>query len=1025
MFTLLLLALGSHAQARWAQTTNAPLVIKRHDITVTIAPDGSWKKTGSIEMKINTNQGRALMAAFKFPLGDELEDLKITAAESLEPTLTRVIALNLIVLRDIEGAIPIGGPLFQTKKAFTIPFGDLPVGTLTKISYEATSKRVRFPGLFAMQFDWGRSFPQLAGTLTFESKDLLYFDISRAARSALGFTQGRLANGNNVWKADLKTAVYVKSEGEQGGLLSTSIVPRLQISNKNSWAPVLDQLVPTYNSLASEGLPAELQKIVESAKPLQKTDDRFNRVIELVNELLLPGTWSNTESGFIPQKLSTLVQTKRGDAKDYAFATMMILRALGYTADVAFVWRQSPTDRLWIDEVPTTPSLELFNHAIVRVTENGKNRYFDPSNATPFAEGFLSEVGGSWALTITKNAQAFERLPADSPAGSQIKISKTIDLRPDASIVGSGTISVRGSLAAELKQVYLAQGPERVEPYLRSLFGLATSSETANPMMRVKTQDRRGVNFEFSYSYLAANRITANGQHREFDISIPGLAGIPTLSSSDRGTDVILAKNLTIEIETKVIGGEISDETNTSCLALTSFASLLRETKSLPNSFTMYDNLQFKTDRIAASAMKTAKFQDELRAYTNCLTRTRAVVGPRPAFEKSPFALSADEVTSLKKPIASLSLQDIKILDDVNSPQLAALIATKKWLATRDMLRRNIRTPQVMLEYVNALMEMGHTTSDHGEIYLSDHVVEAAKLFAGAEVQSAKTAKFHRTHATMLFAIGRASESIVALQNAMALEKGQVGDASFAAQIYARLGNDTKTEEWLKVATTLKGSSSARLNAVESLAAFRLKQKRVPEFIGLYKQAIAESPGNAWIYNDFARQLQLIKMWDLSLEQSRKALSIMRFPEAEAVFATTLMGKAETIYYSAPGISTIDPVVIEESEKLALECLRYSRTEVLAYRIAGHATFLKAMNGDYGSLIATQSYFAKAIELGAKDDWLLDRHALATQALETRRPINQLYAVYMSNKNRVPAGKNTSAPKPEVLTPGAMKFPDK
>ncbi|CAN5647148.1 hypothetical protein BH10BDE1_BH10BDE1_12010 [soil metagenome] len=1022
---LLLAIVSSRAQARWSTVQTSPLVIKRHDITIAIEPDGSWKKTGSLEMKINTDQGRALMAAFKLPLGDELEDLKITGAESLEPTLTRVIALNLIVLRDIEGPPVQDGPLFQTKKAYTIPFGDLAVGTVTKIMYQSTSKRVRFPGVFSTQFDWGRVYPQLAGTLTFESKGPLYFDISRAARGVLGFTKGRLPNGNNLWKADLKAPVFAKPDGEQGGLLSTSIVPRLQVSNKNTWTPILDVLVPQYNELASDGLPAEFQKIVEMAKILPTTNERFNKVIEMVNGLLLRGEWSNSENGFTPQKLATLAQTKRGDSKDYAFATMMILRALGYTADVAFVWQQSPTEKLWIDEVLTTPSLELFNHAIVRVTENGKNRYFDPTNAIPFGDSFLSDVGGSWALTVTKSPQPFERLPADSPAGSQIKISKTMDLRPDASVVGSGSINVQGPLAAELKQVYLAQGPDRVEPYLRALFGLATNSESVKPMMRVKTQDRRGATFDFSFSYLAANRITTNGLHREFEVSVPGLIGIPMLATGDRATDVILSKNLTVEIETKVIGGDIADETNTSCLALTSFASLLRETRAGQGSFTMYDHLQFKTDRIQTAAMKTPKFQNEMLAYTSCLSRTRAAVGPRPAFEKSPIAMSPGEIATLKKPVAVITLQDIKTLDEISSPQLANLIATKKWLATRDMLRRNERTPPVMLEYASSILEIGHMNTEQGDIYLSDHVSEAAKIFAGADVQSQRTAKFNRVHATMLFAIGRAKEAIIALQNAMALEKGQISDATFAAKINARLGNEAKTEEWLKIATTLKGSKSTHLDAIENLAAYRMKQRKIPEFIALYRQAIAESPTNAWIYNDFAKQLQSIKMWDLSLEQSRKALSIMRFPEAEAVFAATLMGKAETIYFSAPGIATIDPVVINEAEKLALETLRYSRTELLAYRIAGHAAFLKAVNGDYNSLIATQSYFAKAIELGAHDDWLQDRHAMATQSLETRRPINQIYAVYVSTKNRQPAAKGPRIVIPKALPQGTNRAPAK
>lgn len=1017
------------AWARWAPIENAPLHIKRHDITVTIESDASWVLKGSLEIRVNTTQGRALMTAYKFPLGDDFENLKITSAEALEPTLTRVIDKNLIVLRDLDGKTPGGSSLFQVRRAYMIPFGDLGVGTIAKITYEIVSKKTRIPGVFTMTFDWGREYPELAGTLTFESTEQLYFDISKAARQNISFTQGR-QGGVKVWKADLKSPIYVKPEGEQGGILSTVSVPRVQVSNRNTWTPLLDTLLTKYNALASDPLPPEFQKIVEQAKRFPGVNERINSVIELLNQTLTYSPhWNTSEGGMTPQKLSSLALLKRGDCKDFAFATVMILRALGYTADVTLVWRQSPTERLWIEETPTTPSLGLFNHAIVRVNDQGKMRYFDPTNPIPFGEGFLSDVGGSWSLTITRAGQAFERLPSETPMASRIKIQQNLDMRPDASVVGSGTVKVEGPLAAELKQVYTAQGPAQVEPYLRSLFGLALRSESVSPLIRISGQEKAGRTFDLSFSYLAPSVIhvlgTGENTYREFELSTPGLAGIPLLSAPDRATDVILSRNLTLEVETKVIGGEISDETNTSCLALTSFASLLRETKALPGSFTLSDHIQFKTDRIPAAQMKNPRFQSELRAYTGCLMRTRASIGPRPAFEKSPLGLAPLEVAVLKKPIANMSMADVKLLDEIMTPQLSALVHTKLWLVSREMLRRNQRSPQVMLEYANSLLQTGRVVLQNGpgpndvtDGFLTDHVAEAAKLFGTVGPGEGKTAKFHRVHATMLLATDRPKEALIALQNAMAIEKNQARDAILAGQISLKLGDETKAESWLKFATTLQGSKSTRVNAIQNLAALRLRQRKVSEFIALYKQAIAEVPTNAWIYHDFAKLLQGVKMWDLSLEYSNKALSIMRFPDAEATLAETLIRKAESIYYTAPGIATIDPKVIDAAEKLALECLKYSRSEVLAYRIAGHATFLKAMNGDYGSLIATQSYFSKAVELGANDPWLVERYQMANQALEQSRPIAQVWNAYMAAKSRIPAAKNVQSP-----TPGAAPLP--
>lgn len=1027
MFTVVCtLTFSDRASARWTPIESAPLHIKRHDANFIINTDASWTEKGSIEIKVNADAGRALLAAFRFPLGDQIEDLKIISATVFDANGNRDINPLSILTRDLESNPSLLEPLFSSLKAYSIPFGDLPVGTIVKIEYERQLKKPRIAGVMSRAFEWGLQYPILSGTFTFESKEPLYFDISRGTRNLISFTKGRLPSGSFMWKAEIKSPIFVKHEGEQGGILSTASVPRMQISNRNAWAPILEFLTPKFAS-PTEPLPPELQKIVDTVKPIPRSDDRFNKVIELLHQSITSvQPWNEAGDGYTPQKLPALILGKRGDAKDFAYATVTVLRALGHTADVALVWRQAPTERLWIEESLATPNLALFNHAIVRVNEQGKIRYFDPTNSLPFSEGYLSDIGGSWALYLNKDARPFERLPAETGMTSQIKITQALELRNDSSLVGTGSVLVQGPLAAELKQVYFAQGPAQVEPYLRSLFGMALKSEAVNPMIRVNTQDRLGRTFEIGFSYAAENAVRAQGSYRELEIMTPGLAGVPLLSNKDRATDVILSRNLTLEVETKITGGELADETNTSCIALTSFASLLRETKKVTGAYTMLDHVQFRSDRISAASMQTPDFQNEVQAYASCLSRTRTSIGPRPAYEKSTFALSTEEVAALKKPIASVNLQDIKVLDQIRTPQLRPIIATKIWLATRDMLSRGVRTPQVMLEYANALMQTGHIIQDEKDLFLSEHITEAAKLFSGVSVQMpVKTAKFHRVHAMMLLATGRPKEALLALDNAMATEKNQPEDALFAGRINAAQGDVTKAERWFLLASQQKQSMTAKLDALENLAALRLRQNKIPEFVALYRQAIATSPKNAWVYYDFAKHLASVKMWDLAIEQATKATKLMAFPDAEAILAEALIKKASALYFTSPGVPTNDPAALAMADKLAVECLKYNRREALAYRIAGHASFLKALTGDYNALIATHSYFRTAIELGLTDTWVQERYTAAKQSLEMTRPISQIWAAYLaanqSRMQRVPAAKPaTETPKPNSP---ALRFP--
>lgn len=1032
------LVLCQPAYARWATIESAPIIIQKHDISTTVDVDGSWKQSAVIEIKIQNEQGRSLLKTYRMPFGDEFSEMKIDSAEIIaqpkpnavpkvdpktgvagEPPPNKQISDSSIVLQERPAnttSVPATGgfadssppPLFQSTKAYLIPFGELPIGTTVRIAYNITTPKVRIPKLFSMVFDWGREYPQMAGTLIFESKSGLYFDISAAGRKMLTLAEGRLPEGQMRWQLELKAPIYRKVEGEIGGILSTTDVPRVQVANQKSWASVVEFLKPRFALDDKQPMPDMFKAIVTDASAQPTVDAKLNRMIQGLNQALtLLRDWKMTDDGLTPQSLKGMSNAKRGDVKEFAYASIAMARAMGFKADVAFIWKQPQGERLWIDERVTTPSLALFNHIVIRINEAAKDappkyRYFDPTNAIAFADGFLSEIGGSWALAIADGADVFEKLPNETPMPSKMKISQKIEIRPDANLVASGHATVEGPLAAELKQLFFARGAADSEPYLRTLFGLGGKSDATSPTIRVEAKDKLGRVFEVSFSYLAPNAVGTAGSYRFFDLVMPGLSGVPLLANPDRVTDVILSRQLAVEVETEIRGAALADETNTSCLVLSPFASVLRETRINQDSFVISDHLAFRRDRITVASMQTKAFKDELQAYTNCLLRRRVSVGPRPAFEKTQLGLTEPDVAVLKKPVAMINLQDVKGLEEISSSQLKTLVQTKIWLSTRDMLRRNLRSPQVMLDYASALLQLGALEDG---TYLVEHISEAATIFRDVSQPLAKVAKLHRLHAQLLFAIGRNNEALVALKNAMALEADNAADAMMTGQVYSKIGDMANAEAWLRRATTLKGTTAAKTAALESYAKLRLQQGKMAEFVSLYERAIRESLPDPWLHYRFAVLLNSKSQWDASLEQSRKALTMLKFAEAEKLLASTLMRKATSLYIMANGMPTEDPSKLNVVEQLALECLKYSKTEGMAYRIAGHAAFVKALAGDYGSLIATQSYFSKAIELGIRDDFVVERFNVSNQALGGGGSLGTLWQNHQATKRRVPAAK--------------------
>ncbi|MDX9731018.1 MAG: transglutaminase domain-containing protein, partial [Bdellovibrionales bacterium] len=375
---VLIFGAPASAVAHWASSETAPLHIRSHIANVVVNTDASWKMSGTLELLVNTAIGQTLVTNYRVPFKSELEEIRILSADTVSPSqVARVIPLEAIQIREGEasaGVILRENNPFNLHKAYVIPFGQLEIGAVARIKYEIVQKRPRIPGLFAMTFEWGLEYPELAGRLSFDSPVLLHLDISPGARSALRFTQGKTAQGRFVWNADVIAPIYRKIEAEPGGALSTRLVPRLQISNQKSWDSVLEYLAPKYQTLSTDPLPIELQRIADRARGDGKTtlslNDQLNTVIEgLTQTFKYSQEWINRDDGLTPQRLSDFVRVRRGDCKDFAHAGASILRSLGIEADVAFVFKQAPTERLWIEERPATVSLNLFNHAIVRVVD--------------------------------------------------------------------------------------------------------------------------------------------------------------------------------------------------------------------------------------------------------------------------------------------------------------------------------------------------------------------------------------------------------------------------------------------------------------------------------------------------------------------------------------------------------------------------------------------------------------------------------------------------------------------------------
>jgi len=163
--------------------------------------------------------------------------------------------------------------------------------------------------------------------------------------------------------------------------------PTLQISNKTSWQSLAAQMTPRLDALLNADVPASLMSVIEKTKKSDGFVTRANEIHSHISEnFRYMGDWRNSENGHFPRSLNEIINTQFGDCKDFSLLMTVMLRKLGYKAELAAVERGSrPSLRLQL------PSAHHFDHMIVRAEdEKGKVYWLDPTNT-------MANSGGKWA----------------------------------------------------------------------------------------------------------------------------------------------------------------------------------------------------------------------------------------------------------------------------------------------------------------------------------------------------------------------------------------------------------------------------------------------------------------------------------------------------------------------------------------------------------------------------------------------------------------------------------------------------
>jgi tetratricopeptide (TPR) repeat protein len=182
----------------------------------------------------------------------------------------------------------------------------------------------------------------------------------------------------------------------------------VQISDFLDWADVNAWALDLFSAQTP---PAVLSAPLRAARAAKTREEAVARVLEYVQNEIRYLSVSLGESSHRPFSPATVLERGYGDCKDKTLLAVTMLRELGIDAEPVLVATYTTKGLATM-----LPSPTLFDHAIVRVTVNGKRYFLDPTRLGQY--GALDRMGqahgGREVLVVKAGVTALDTIPLQS-----------------------------------------------------------------------------------------------------------------------------------------------------------------------------------------------------------------------------------------------------------------------------------------------------------------------------------------------------------------------------------------------------------------------------------------------------------------------------------------------------------------------------------------------------------------------------------------------------------------------------------
>lgn len=389
LIVLLSVLLSARLSARLSKNVDAHYEVVSSETTYNIAKNGSYTLYKKLKIKVLSEKGRDKYSLYKINYLPQSESIKLLNLYS--ETDGKKIKLNDRYIT--ENFIESKNNGFDSVKQIQLAFNQINIGSLFQIEYLMTVKKNSIPNFFSYTKYFGVFKKVLKAKYIIESEVPLAIEIN----DKHDFLD--IKKSGNGYIITLKKAIFIKYSNEDYDYDDYSIYPWFHVSTLKHWKNFAKDLIPIYEKIAGQTLPAVHLEIYNLAKKIKVIDLKsFKQQLNIVTSKLAAkirymGDWRTVDGAYIPRSLAEISMTSFGDCKDYSASVVAILRKLGHRAYYALVYRGEKYEKVRRN----LPHASSFNHAIVYVDSSTQmkdkiNMWVDATNSISFAGYIRSDI---------------------------------------------------------------------------------------------------------------------------------------------------------------------------------------------------------------------------------------------------------------------------------------------------------------------------------------------------------------------------------------------------------------------------------------------------------------------------------------------------------------------------------------------------------------------------------------------------------------------------------------------------------